>query len=217
MASFCAAVKNELRDANVTDSWYYAEAGKPVGPLSLADLIAALSHVPNARNVLVWREGLLDWVEAVTVPDIVAHLVKPPPIPASPPHLPRPAADDVVPSKSSEGGEPSKNQQTRSVLKAGLIGLAVSVALTAVSTLSGKERTTIDPYWILNPEIIAYWVGKAGFLPLIFVVAIIAYSFRKTGLWKSALNLVGAVVGIVIVISVGVIVWAAVSARSLSE
>ena len=101
------------------------------------------------------------------------------------------------------------HSQTKSVLKAALIGLAVSIALAAVNAVNAGRINPIDPYEIFNPEVIAHWVGKVGGIPLLFVVAAIVMSFRKTAIWVSALNLVGAVVGISVVISVAVIALAA--------
>jgi uncharacterized RDD family membrane protein YckC len=65
----------------VERTWYYADGDKTVGPLTLADLRAILSRTPRAGSVLVWREGLEDWAIAESVPELAAHLVKPPPLP----------------------------------------------------------------------------------------------------------------------------------------
>ena len=61
--------------------WYYAEGDSSVGPLSLADLRAILSCVSGAGSVFVWRDGFTDWVMARNVPELVTHVVKPPPVP----------------------------------------------------------------------------------------------------------------------------------------
>ena len=60
--------------------WYYAEGNKSVGPVSLADLTAILSRVSNAKDVLVWREGLSNWEKAQNVRELVSVVVRPPPI-----------------------------------------------------------------------------------------------------------------------------------------
>jgi len=72
------------------DIWYYAEGDKSVGPLSLADLTAILSRLSNAKNTFVWRDGFSSWVKAENVPELVRHVIKPPPLPISPP-LPKKA------------------------------------------------------------------------------------------------------------------------------
>src|ERR1700685_2645819 len=66
------------------NNWYYAEGGKSVGPLSLADMTATLSRVSNGSSVLVWRDGLPNWVTAGSVPELATRIIKPPPLPVSP-------------------------------------------------------------------------------------------------------------------------------------
>jgi hypothetical protein len=101
------------------------------------------------------------------------------------------------------------NAQTRSVLKATLIGFALSIVVTAVSVLQEGRLDPIDPYQIFNGGVIGHWVGRVGFLPLIFAIGAIAFSIRKTPIWVSILNLVGAVVGISLVVAIGVVAVAA--------
>jgi hypothetical protein len=64
----------------MTNNWYYAEGDKPVGPISLADLISILSRVSKAESVLVWRDGLPTWIEAKNLPELAPHLITPPPL-----------------------------------------------------------------------------------------------------------------------------------------
>jgi hypothetical protein len=42
----------------MSDVWYYAEGDKSVGPLTLTQLKTILSRVSDAKDVLVWRDGL---------------------------------------------------------------------------------------------------------------------------------------------------------------
>src|SRR5262249_47484268 len=67
----------------MTDIWYYAGGGKAVGPLSLTDLTAMLSHDLDPTNVLIWRAGFKQWQRAETVPELEAFVIKPPPLPPS--------------------------------------------------------------------------------------------------------------------------------------
>jgi hypothetical protein len=64
----------------MNNTWYYSEGDKSVGPLSLADLTAIFSRVSDARDVLVWRNGFSNWIRAEDVPELAAHIVKPPPL-----------------------------------------------------------------------------------------------------------------------------------------
>jgi hypothetical protein len=41
----------------MSDVWYFAQYGKPVGPMSIGKLKANLSGIPNREDVLVWRNG----------------------------------------------------------------------------------------------------------------------------------------------------------------
>lgn len=62
----------------MSNTWYYSEGDKSVGPLSLAELTAILSRVSDARDVLVWRNGFSSWLRAEDVPELAANIVKPP-------------------------------------------------------------------------------------------------------------------------------------------
>jgi|SRR5208337_1632844 len=83
------------------------------------------------------------------------------------------------------------NAQTRSVLKATLIGFAISIVVTAISVPQEGRLDPIDLYQIFNGEVIARWVGRVGGLPLLFAIGAIMFSFPKTPIWISLLNLIG--------------------------
>lgn len=69
----------------MTDVWYYAQGDKPVGPLTFNELKAMLSGISKPQDMLVWRAGFVDWIEAGNVAQLVPYLkVKTP----SPPPLP---------------------------------------------------------------------------------------------------------------------------------
>lgn len=102
------------------------------------------------------------------------------------------------------------NSQTKSVIKAAFIGLAISIALAALHAAQEGRVDPIDPYWVLNPEIMSHWIGKAGIIPLIFVIGTITFTFRKYSWWVSVLNLLGAVFGISVAVSLGISALAAV-------
>src|SRR3954451_17828564 len=64
--------------------WFYAAEGERRGPVPLEQLIPALLAAPEPRRVLVWREGIADWSEAGSLPEISGRL--PPPRPPAPPY-----------------------------------------------------------------------------------------------------------------------------------
>ncbi len=42
--------------------WYYAKAGKRIGPLSTADLKQMASSGQLSPNDMVWKEGMASWI-----------------------------------------------------------------------------------------------------------------------------------------------------------
>jgi GYF domain 2 len=63
----------------MSETWYYAEADRPVGPISLDELKRRLSKMKERRKKLVWNASFSEWREAGTVPEL--DIVEPPPIP----------------------------------------------------------------------------------------------------------------------------------------
>jgi hypothetical protein len=64
----------------MSNFWYYAESDVTRGPVTLDELIKILSLAPNAKGILVWREGFGDWQTADSVREIVEWLFRPPPL-----------------------------------------------------------------------------------------------------------------------------------------
>lgn len=66
-----------------TTDWYYADAGKPVGPLTKDDLLARLPSLQGG-DTLVFGPGLANWVAARHVPGLLggAAVGAPPPVTA---------------------------------------------------------------------------------------------------------------------------------------
>jgi hypothetical protein len=87
--------------------WYYAVNGATTGPITLADLKAALAAGKLSANDLVWKEGMGDWVPARSVPDLAP--AAPPPVPTfgvePPPPRPataRPVAPEPLPLEDAD-------------------------------------------------------------------------------------------------------------------
>lgn len=51
-------------------AWFYLESGKRQGPVSREALIQRLRATPESGVTLVWREGLNDWAEARSLPEL---------------------------------------------------------------------------------------------------------------------------------------------------
>ena len=50
--------------------WYYANGDGQIGPQTLQNLVQALTSLPNAKEILVWRDGFLDWKQGNDVPEL---------------------------------------------------------------------------------------------------------------------------------------------------
>jgi hypothetical protein len=83
----------------MSDIWYYAQDDKPIGPLSLIDLKKVLSLISDAKNVSVWRSDFVDWKKAESVEELVAAVVRPPPI--------KPANDSPPPVQPTQAAASS--------------------------------------------------------------------------------------------------------------
>jgi hypothetical protein len=62
--------------------WHLVEAGRPVGPLGLDELGAAVRAGRLRRETLVWSPGMADWAPAGELEQL-ADLFRPPAIPAA--------------------------------------------------------------------------------------------------------------------------------------
>src|SRR5262245_41801764 len=80
----------------MTDSWYYAHDDQPAGPVSLRDLKRILARFPDGMELLVWRDGFVDWRRAGEVEELVGPGAAPAPPPARPPERERAAAETTT-------------------------------------------------------------------------------------------------------------------------
>lgn len=63
--------------------WFYLEGEQRRGPVTFAELIRTLLGAPTPHSFLVWHEGLADWQEAGSIPEIRGSLPPPGPSPPS--------------------------------------------------------------------------------------------------------------------------------------
>jgi uncharacterized protein DUF4339 len=59
--------------------WFYSQGEQRFGPMTLDELVTALRTAPDPHGVPVWYEGLADWQNAGSIPEIGQKL--PPPVP----------------------------------------------------------------------------------------------------------------------------------------
>jgi hypothetical protein len=109
------------------------------------------------------------------------------------------------------------NSQTKRVMWAALFGLIASIIIAAVGIMAegGLKPWELDEYQITNPEVIAHWIGRLGFIPMVCVLIAVATSFRKAGAGVSVLNAIGGIVVVSLVIGIGVVALA--YARSVTR
>ncbi len=98
------------------------------------------------------------------------------------------------------------NFQTKRVIRAALLGLILSIIIAAVGIMAegGLRLRELDEYQIINPEVIAHWIGRLGFIPLICILVVVARSFREAGAVVSILNTIGGIAVVSLVIGIGV-------------
>jgi YidC/Oxa1 family membrane protein insertase len=97
----------------VSDIWYYGDGQTTVGPLSLAGLAKILSRAPNARDVLVWRDGFEGWQKASAVPELVSLVFKPRQPPPLPPPPSLPPSPSNLPSEAPLASNAAKTSDDR--------------------------------------------------------------------------------------------------------
>jgi hypothetical protein len=123
----------------MSDQWYYAEGDTTRGPMSAADLVAALSTRPDPRKTLLWRHGFNGWQPAVLVPEIAAQLPPPPrPPPPPPPPLPPPPGPPPQPRVATSTDAPTPDDAAR------LSGIAGWLVLVAIGQVLVPARTALD-------------------------------------------------------------------------
>lgn len=67
----------------MSDIWYYAAGRDPIGPLNLQEIKNTLPTLPNAKDVLIWRDGFTTWTRAADVPELRPGTITPPPLPTA--------------------------------------------------------------------------------------------------------------------------------------
>jgi hypothetical protein len=102
--------------------WYYAENDATKGPLSFEDLVETLKKMSRLNEVLIWRQGFEDWVEASSIPELDRLLIRPPPLPNKRPVSPL--------SPEYRQAEPPEQKNARwKVLGPSLVGWVIGIGL----------------------------------------------------------------------------------------
>jgi hypothetical protein len=115
--------------------WFYAEADKPVGPLTSDALVSLLRNMSEPGKVKVWRTGFLDWQDAKDVPQIFDQISRPPPLSGK--RLER------TPELVREAQPTEKKNETKSGQKNTLGRVFLVIALAIVLCVGGIFSTVI--------------------------------------------------------------------------
>ena len=81
--------------------WFYAPEGRTEGPVPI-ETLARLLRGTLPPDTPVWRDGFTDWVPANTLPELAAHIPRPP-APAAPTGPPPPVAAATGPAAGFPG------------------------------------------------------------------------------------------------------------------
>jgi hypothetical protein len=154
----------------MSDGWFYAEAEKTVGPISLEELENILSIVPDPYNLRVWKAGLSEWTVAGSVKEVVSLIRTPPRLPetrrkqASEIKLPPLNAPPSKSQNPTAGIKSSSSSVKRpwSLLRAALSGLLVMVVVSAFHSPHPWSTVT-------NLETASHWIGYFAGVPILFV------------------------------------------------
>ena len=91
VALLILAGRQKLQAQTVSQGYFVGINGQAAGPYSINELRELIQNETMARTSLVWREGMANWAEASTVPEISALFAStPPPLPSTPPPLTQP-------------------------------------------------------------------------------------------------------------------------------
>jgi predicted Zn finger-like uncharacterized protein len=108
-------------ELSVTDEWYVAINGVPVGPVRISEIRRKAATGAVTEESLCWQEGLEEWRPIRSVPDLAAlvreaalgnrpSLLAPePPPPAPPPPPPPPRASSMQPGPRPPTGPAGRN------------------------------------------------------------------------------------------------------------
>ncbi|MEZ4872112.1 MAG: GYF domain-containing protein [Bdellovibrionales bacterium] len=69
-----ALAASNIISLNISKEWHYGTGGDSFGPFGRADLIAQLKNLASLENVLLWTNGMNDWMPIFEFHDILGEL-----------------------------------------------------------------------------------------------------------------------------------------------
>jgi len=153
--------------------WHVVIGSEQQGPLSRAQVLAAIHDQRASGGDLIWRPGFSDWKPISEVDDFW----QPPKRASQPPPAPTPA-ERTEHDSDQFSAVPGKRKW--SLWRAANVGLVVSVLPLALQIANGKGVEIASQAQALGVENIAYLGGQVLAGPLLFVlIAIIRNAFRR--------------------------------------
>jgi hypothetical protein len=192
-------------EANKSALWYVASSATPLGPFSWQELNGQIASGTLGQDSFVWRAGLDDWVEALSVaglfnpPDLAKG---PPPIPRNPPPLPATAPAPRSPSWSLLFRQPTNADEARAAVKAGVVA-GYCLAFFYVLGAGILFWTAVDEHRVLWPlSGYGHFTIPLGMVALAILVIISSIVFGRTfAPWAGRTLLVASVIELIIRIS----------------
>lgn len=166
----------------MADQWYLFDGARQLGPLGLAELKSLLRI--GQTGVLVWRDGLKDWVAPADLPELSAPS-KPPPLPAIPEDRTTPASTPAATNVATDPPPPNRfNFIARNwrgeypiavtywgfgVLSGVLVGIVAVLA-----TFVFRAGTGYEP-WAIFLSTLSMWAAT-----------LVISTWQTVGVWRSA-------------------------------
>lgn len=162
-------------------TWYYIDAGQPIGPVDFEALGGLLTTLPNPTNLLVWTVGFSGWVAAGEIDELRALI--PPPLPEMYP------AEKSRKATRSDADRAERQPKSKNYIARhwrGDLSLPVSywvngflgniVAVVAVALLTESMDFKED----FRPELALLAVTGA------WITILIIATWQVVGVWRSA-------------------------------
>jgi hypothetical protein len=110
----------------------------------------------------------------------------------------------------------TRGEQARTVRRAMTVGFALALIHPLSELLSKGYPDPIDPLNPFNGEIISYWVGALGVVPLLAAVIAVAITGRKAG-WGSSIVNVGVAALLVPAVTIPLVIITASALQPMGE
>jgi GYF domain 2 len=162
------------------EGWFYAEEGKPIGPVTRDALVTLLRKMPDPGKVKVWHTGFADWQDAKDAPQISDQIFRPPPLSDGKLERTPPRLEEVQPREQGAAKRVQKNTRGR---------VAFLIALVIVLVLGAILNSII---YDNSAEGIAFLAGE--FASAALILYLLSLPWRRSTYRNAIVVLIGALV-----------------------